>query len=31
MPREHDRPIVVCRGMHPPLPQLWPQLKFYGI
>jgi 4-amino-4-deoxy-L-arabinose transferase-like glycosyltransferase len=31
MPREHDRPIVVCRGLHPPLPQLWPQLKFYGI
>ena len=31
MPREHDRPIFVCRGMHPPLTQLWPQLKFYGI
>lgn len=31
MPREHDRPIVLCRGMHPPLPRLWPQLKFYGI
>ena len=31
MPRERDRPIVVCRGMHPPLTQLWPQLKFYGI
>ncbi len=31
MPREHDRPIVICRGMHPPLPRLWPQLKFYGI
>ncbi len=31
MPREHNRPIVVCRGMHPPLTDLWPQLKFYGI
>jgi hypothetical protein len=31
MPRERDRPIIVCRGMHPPLTQLWPQLKFYGI
>ena len=31
MPRERDRPIVVCRGLHPPLPQLWPQLKFYGV
>jgi hypothetical protein len=31
MPRERGRPIVVCRGMHPPLTQLWPQLKFYGI
>jgi hypothetical protein len=31
MPRENDRPIVVCRGLHAPLPQLWPQLKFYGI
>jgi Dolichyl-phosphate-mannose-protein mannosyltransferase len=31
MPREHDRPIFVCRGLHPPLTQLWPQLKFYGI
>lgn len=31
MPREHDRPILVCRGLHPPLTQLWPQLKFYGI
>jgi hypothetical protein len=25
------RPIVLCRGMHTPLPQLWPSLKFYGI
>jgi len=31
MPLERDRPIVVCRGLHPPLAQLWPQLKFYGI
>jgi 4-amino-4-deoxy-L-arabinose transferase-like glycosyltransferase len=31
MPREADKPIVVCRGMHPPLAQLWPQLKYYGI
>ena len=31
MPREHDRPIFICRGLHPPLTQLWPQLKFYGI
>ncbi len=31
MPYEVDRPIVLCRGMHPPLPQLWPQFKHYGI
>jgi 4-amino-4-deoxy-L-arabinose transferase-like glycosyltransferase len=31
MPYEHDRPIVLCRGMHPPLPQLWPTFKHYGI
>ncbi len=31
MPRERERPIVLCRGLHPPLPQLWPRLKFYGI
>ncbi len=31
MPREHDRPIFVCRGLRPSLAQLWPQLKFYGI
>jgi hypothetical protein len=31
MPHESDRPILICRGLHPPLPQLWPQLKFYGI
>ncbi len=31
MPYERDRPIVLCRGMHPPLPQLWPVFKHYGI
>jgi 4-amino-4-deoxy-L-arabinose transferase-like glycosyltransferase len=31
MPYEVNRPIVLCRGMHPPLPQLWPQFKHYGI
>ena len=31
MPYEHDRPIVLCRGMHPPLAQLWPRFKYYGI
>ena len=31
MPYEVHRPIVLCRGMHPPLPQLWPQFKHYGI
>jgi hypothetical protein len=31
MPYEQNRPIVLCRGMHPPLPQLWPQFKNYGI
>ena len=31
MPYERDRPIVVCRGMRPPLPQLWPAFKHYGI
>jgi hypothetical protein len=31
MPYEVDRPILICRGMHPPLPQLWPQFKHYGI
>lgn len=31
MPYEVDRPIVLCRGMHPPLPQLWPQFKHFGI
>ena len=31
MPRERDKPIFVCRGMHPPLAQLWPQFRYYGI
>lgn len=31
MPYEVNRPIVVCRGMHPPLPQAWLQFKHYGI
>ncbi len=31
MPYERNRPIVLCRGMHPPLPQLWPTFKHYGI
>lgn len=31
MPYERDRPIVLCRGMHPSLPQLWPVFKHYGI
>ncbi len=31
MPYERHRPIVLCRGMHPPLSQLWPRFKVYGI
>jgi hypothetical protein len=31
MPYEVDRPIVLCRGMHPPLPERWPTFKHYGI
>ena len=31
MPYETNRPIVLCRGMHPPLLQAWPQFKRYGI
>jgi hypothetical protein len=31
MPYERNRPIVVCIGMRPPLPQLWPIFKHYGI
>jgi hypothetical protein len=31
MPYERNRPILLCRGMHPPLPELWPHFKHYGI
>jgi 4-amino-4-deoxy-L-arabinose transferase-like glycosyltransferase len=31
MPYEVNRPIVLCRGMHPPLATLWPTFKHYGI
>jgi 4-amino-4-deoxy-L-arabinose transferase-like glycosyltransferase len=31
MPYEQDRPIVLCRGMRPPLPELWPAFKHFGI
>jgi hypothetical protein len=31
MPYERNRPIVLCRGMHPPLSALWPTFKHYGI
>jgi len=31
MPYEVNRPVVLCKGMHPPLPEQWPQLKHYGI
>jgi hypothetical protein len=31
MPYERNRPIVLCRGMHPTLTQLWPTFKHYGI
>ncbi|HZV77019.1 MAG TPA: glycosyltransferase family 39 protein [Candidatus Babeliales bacterium] len=31
MPYERNRPIVLCVGMRPPLPQLWPIFKHYGI
>jgi hypothetical protein len=31
MPYEVNRPIILCTGMHPPLPQLWPQFKHFGI
>jgi 4-amino-4-deoxy-L-arabinose transferase-like glycosyltransferase len=27
---ESDRPIILCRGLHPPLAQLWPKLKHYN-
>ena len=31
MPYERDRPIVLCRGMHPGLAQMWPNFKHYGV
>jgi hypothetical protein len=31
MPHEHDRPIVLCRNMHPPLPAAWPTFRHYGL
>ncbi len=31
MPYERNRPILLCQGMHPPLTQLWPAFKHYGI
>ncbi|MFZ0365735.1 MAG: glycosyltransferase family 39 protein [Candidatus Cybelea sp.] len=31
MPYERNRPIVLCRGMHPSLAQRWPAFKHYGI
>jgi 4-amino-4-deoxy-L-arabinose transferase-like glycosyltransferase len=31
MPYEVRQPIVLCRGMHPPLPQQWPTFKHYGV
>jgi hypothetical protein len=31
MPYERNRPIVLCYGMHPPLPAQWPSFKHYGI
>ncbi len=31
LPYERSRPIVLCRGMHPPLAQMWPNFKHYGV
>jgi 4-amino-4-deoxy-L-arabinose transferase-like glycosyltransferase len=31
MTYETGRPILLCRGMHPPLPQQWASFKHYGI
>jgi hypothetical protein len=31
MPRESNRPIFICRDMHPSLSEVWPQLKYFGI
>ncbi len=29
MPYESNIPIMVCRGIHEPLSELWPSLKVY--
>jgi hypothetical protein len=29
MPFEDDAPIMLCRGLHPSLAELWPQLQLY--
>lgn len=29
MPYENHKPIWLCRGLHPPLAQLWPRLKHF--
>jgi 4-amino-4-deoxy-L-arabinose transferase-like glycosyltransferase len=29
MPYEDDAPITLCHDLHPTLPELWPELKFY--
>jgi MFS family permease len=29
MPFEDDAPITLCRGLHPSLAEIWPQVKFY--
>lgn len=31
MPYETHRPIILCKGMHQPLEQVWPLFKHYGI
>jgi len=31
MPHDHNRPIVLCRGMHPQLPVTWPAFRHYGL
>jgi 4-amino-4-deoxy-L-arabinose transferase-like glycosyltransferase len=31
MPFDVNRPILLCTGMRPALPQLWPQFKHYGV
>jgi hypothetical protein len=31
MPYERNRPIVLCRQMHPPLAQMWPRFRHYGV